>query len=137
GNVHHTPVLHIHGRTFPVQEFFRNDYNTKVSEYSIAIFNHVYSNDCSNNNSNNDDDDYDNDYDGNDDDNYNNNNRYKNDIQSRKSVGYLSGGPRGQGDIDFDMITRLILCLVSKLDGSSNSNNNNDEVMLHQATGTL
>ena len=93
------PVLFIPGFTFPVEEYYKKDYEDIVREYQLS----------NNNNSNN------NNY---DDDNYDNNNN--------NIVGY-----QRKGDIDYDLLIKLILTLSKKI----NRGNSNSDPMLQPAIG--
>eukprot|EP01038_Epipyxis_sp_PR26KG_P008683 gene8683-11734_t len=94
------PIMFIPGFTFPVTEYFKNDYEKIIRNYDNNI----------NNNFNNNDRDY-NDW---DDENSNNNNM--------KSSSYLIGGKRRKGDIDYDLLIRLILFIISNKSQDNHDN---------------
>ena len=81
------PVLFIPGRVFPVEEYFKNDYEEIVRDFKG--FNNINKH-C---------------YDDEDDD----------DLYSRQSQ-FRIGGPLRKGDIDYDLLSKLILMLATEND---------------------
>jgi len=103
------PVLFIPGRVFPVDEYFRDDYEGIVRGFKGCNYKNNYQN-------NDDDDDHD-------------SNFGKN---GQSSSSFSIGGPQRKGDIDYDLLAKLILMLSTDNDASRTSyhsitdNNNND-----------
>lgn len=96
-NIPPAPILSIEGRTFPVTQYYKKDYEDIIRNRPL--------NACSNDNEN--DDDYE-------------------DVQEQ-----LIGGKQRKGDIDYDLMVRLILCLAEGYD------DNEIGGMLERAQGTI
>jgi len=107
------PVLFIPGRVFPVDEYFRDDYEGIVRGFIGCNYKNNYQN-------NDDDDDHDSNF-----------GKYSQSSSSSFSI----GGPQRKGDIDYDLLAKLILMLSTDNDASRTSyhpitdydnNDNND-----------
>ena len=106
------PVLFIPGRVFPVDEYFRDDYEGIVRGFKGCNYKNNYQN-------NDDDDDHDINF-----------GKYGQSSSSSFSI----GGPQRKGDIDYDLLAKLILMLSTDNDASRTSyhpitdvnNDNND-----------
>ena len=106
------PVLFIPGRVFPVDEYFRDDYEGIVRGFKGCNYKNNYQN-------NDDDDDHDSNF-----------GKYGQSSSSSFSIGV----PQRKGDIDYDLLAKLILMLSTDNDASRSSyhpiidvnNDNND-----------
>lgn len=94
------PVLFIPGRVFPVDEYFRDDYEGIVRGFKGCNYKNNYQN-------NDDDDDHDSNF-----------GKYG---QSSSSSSFSIGGPQRKGDIDYDLLAKLILMLSTDNDASRTS----------------
>ena len=121
------PILHIPGFTYPVIEYYKEDYENIVYNLSIDIINQLSIDNKLNNNkqSNNNNYDYD---------------EYEHSEQTQ-TIGEKSvGGIQYKGDINYDLLIRLILSLTIKsiLKSNKNSNiNKNENEMIETATGAI
>jgi HrpA-like RNA helicase len=113
------PVLFIPGRVFPVDEYFRDDYEGIVRAFKGCIYKNNYQN-------NDDDDDHDSNF-----------GKYgqASSSSSSSSSSFSIGGPQRKGDIDYDLLSKLILMLSTDNDVcrtsyhpiTDDNNDNNDD----------